>query len=398
MKSILFLWISSTILSVFAAKYASDAYDVNPVVLSMVQFGAATILLIIFSITSSTPFKRISHRTTCWFILVSVGIFFRETLKFAAVATIGINLFNALKSFGPVILVLLDGLCYSIWPSRRILLPFSLLVLGGFVMAFDSFTGGSMSSARLIQGSMYALLSTLVECLVTILQKSVLKSVDVDDASVQYYTSAFSFVISIINVIDITTAHAHRLPSFTFLIGIPLIPLTFVLIASSLLAFVSTQMAIKSLRLISATKYTILDTFRRLLSSVLAVFVFGEKIELLGAMGLSMSVFAIFMYDRVDAQTATPDDVVKKSLSLPVTNPIPTEDTFDGLKRSATSYQSGPDNFSAISAASSTSIGGCNEKIIYVPIIESFPSTEERIPLIPAQPKSPTSIQYSTMA
>lgn len=398
MNPILILWISSTILSVFAAKYAADAYDVNPVVLSMVQFGAATFLLVLFSITSSTPFKRISRRTTYWFILVSVGIFLRETLKFAAVATIGINLFNALKSFGPVILVLLDGVCYSVWPSRRILLPFSLLVLGGIVMAFDSFTGGSISSTCLIQGSLYALLSTLVECLVTILQKSVLKSVDVDDASVQYYTSAFSFVISVLNVIDITTAHAHRLPSFSFLTAIPLFPLTLALLASSLLAFVSSQMAIKSLRLISATKYTILDTFRRLLSSVLAVFVFGEKIELFGAVGLSMSVFAIYLYDRVDAQTVTSDELVsvKKGLSLPAHSPESTGHSSDDLKKSTTSYRSTPEKHCG--PLEPPPINNINEKVIYVPIYGIGSSTEENLPLIPSQPKSPTCIQYSTMA
>lgn len=398
MNPTLIFWISSTILSVFAAKYAADAYNVNPVVLSMVQFGAATLLLVFFSLTSSTPFKRLSRRTTCWFILVSVGIFLRETLKFAAVATIGINLFNALKSFGPVILVLLDGVCYSVWPSRRILLPFSLLVLGGIVMAFDSFTGGSISSNFLLQGSLYALLSTLVECLVTILQKSVLKSVDVDDASVQFYTSAFSFVISVLNVIDITTAHAHRLPSFSFLATIPLFPLTLALLASSLLAFVSSQMAIKSLRLISATKYTILDTFRRLLSSVLAVFVFGEKIELFGALGLSMSVFAIYLYDRVDAQTVASDEIVavKKALSLPAYSPDSTMDSSYGSNKSTTSYHSNPEMRST--PLEPPAINNFNEKVIYVPICEITPSAEERLPLIPAQPKSPTSIQYSTMA
>lgn len=307
-------WILSTIASVFAAKYACDDFDVDAIVLSMIQFFVASTILMTVSIFTNTPFQRPSHKHLLWLLVVSIGVFLREALKFAAVAHIDINLFNSLKALGPAVLVLLDGAIYKVWPARNTILPFCTIVFGGLVMGFASFGSvEDMLKTTVIMGSTCAILSTLVECAATIGQKWVLRDAkDMDDATVQYYLSSFSLVFSFFSFLDNSSHHGSQMPSVTVREGSSVPLLTFALVASSLLAFISTQLSIKSLRKISAARYTILDTMRRLLSSVLAVFVFGENMNTLSAGGLGLSLIGIYMYNKATRG----NEAVKNAMKL----------------------------------------------------------------------------------
>lgn len=303
------LWIVTTIASVFVAKVACDRYEIDAVVLSLVQFAVASALLLSASVVTGSGIRRPGARHLFRLLLVSGAVFARETLKFASVAHIDINLFNAIKSLGPLVLIALDFALFRAAPPRGAVMAFGVLAFGGLLMGLDALihpttptttTTGDGGSGMLVVGVVCGLLSTVVECGATMGQKVVLKdAVGLDDASVQYYLSCFSMGFALINFVDSASHHGRNAIAVHVRQDASTGAVVVALTSSALLAFVSTQLSIKSLRRVSAAQYTLLDTLRRLISSVAACFVFGEQLNGVGCIGLVVSLAGVYLYARM---------------------------------------------------------------------------------------------------
>lgn len=295
------VWLAVSILSLFIAKHVLHVHQLNETIFTLWQFALSVIFGVTFTKVCGLHNLAILNNAQLWSIVpLSATFLIKEILKYAALSRVSVNLVNTIRSLGPLFNVGLEYIYLGHRPHRRVLIALVPIVIGVTLTSMDEIHAASVTDSFVVTilGFLAAILSTAINIGQNIYSKILFGREKIDPVSLQIYLSGISFVLmfpftfmqlALKSVQHGRIAHELVIPSQAVMTALCL---------AGLINFVASQMAFSTLRLVSPLSYSVANTFKRVAIAMIAIFYFNERLSLINASGIIISIAGIFIYER----------------------------------------------------------------------------------------------------
>lgn len=306
-------WFTTSLASLFAAKYILSTYRVNEGFFTVFQFTASLFFGILCTkVLRLFPLVGLSRRQLFAVLPLSAAFLIKEFLKYISIARISVNLVNNIRSLGPAATCLLEYVIFHHTPPMPILACIVPIVLGVSLTSLDEMSmissfPRSRNYSTFLLGVVAALLSTVMNQSQNIYSKILFGQERIDPASLQIHLSAISLSIwgpcaclyALCSHISWRTLSAKTFSAKTFSFAMPSMNAMLALIFAGFINFLSTQLAFAVLSRISPVSYSVANTFKRVCIVLIAVVFVGEHVGPVNAAGILISILGVYAYEKV---------------------------------------------------------------------------------------------------
>lgn len=295
------VWLAFSIVSLFIAKHVLHVYQLNETIFTLWQFALSVLFGVsftkVFGLHNLTTLNNAQLRSI---VPLSATFLIKEILKYAALSRVSVNLVNTIRSLGPMFNVGLEFIYLGHRPHRRVLIALVPIVIGVTLTSMDEIHVASVTDSFLVTilGFLAAILSTAINIGQNIYSKILFGREKIDPVSLQIYLSGISFVLMFPFTFTQLALKSVQHGRIAHELVIPSQAVVMALCFAGLINFVASQMAFSTLRLVSPLSYSVANTFKRVAIAVIAIFYFNERLSLINASGIIISIAGIFIYER----------------------------------------------------------------------------------------------------
>lgn len=295
------LWFIFSVASLFIAKHVLHVHRLNEAIFTLWQFALSVIFGLIFTkIFRVHTLASLSIQQLRSIVPLSVTFLVKELLKYAALSRVSVNLVNTIRSLGPIFNVCLEYFFLGHIPQRPILYVLTPIVIGVALTSIDEIHVASTSNSLVVAlvGFLAAVFSTAINIGQNIYSKILFGREKINPVSLQIYLSAISFLLMSPFTLLQLGYQSYSAPIASHFLAPPAPPVLASLILAGFVNFVASQLAFSTLRLVSPLSYSVANTFKRVAIAVIAIVYFSERLSVINAVGISVSIIGIFFYER----------------------------------------------------------------------------------------------------
>mmetsp|Transcript_8450 Transcript_8450/g.15296 ORF Transcript_8450/g.15296 Transcript_8450/m.15296 type:complete len:396 (+) Transcript_8450:36-1223(+) len=236
---------------------------------------------------------------------LSCAYLVKEILKYASLGRISVNLFNAVRSLGPLFSITLEYILFRHKTSLLVLTTLIPIIAGVTLTSVDELHFSSInieSQLTGIFGLIGSILSTAINTGQNIYSKVLFGREKMDPVSLQIYLSGVSLALMspalILRFVHSFLRAHYQSTSISELFGFPPHSSLPLLLLAGLINFLGTQFAFSTLSLVSPLSYSVANNFKRVCIPVFAVYFFHEVLGPLNVIGVLLSIIGIVAYER----------------------------------------------------------------------------------------------------
>uniref|UniRef100_A0A7S3A1D0 Sugar phosphate transporter domain-containing protein n=2 Tax=Rhodosorus marinus TaxID=101924 RepID=A0A7S3A1D0_9RHOD len=292
-------WITSSVVSLFLANSLLKGAEIGEDVFTVWQLACSIMYgLLGTKVLRLHRLSELSRKQVRAIVPLSIAYLVKELLKYASLGRVSVNLFNTIRSLGPMFSITLEILFFKHYPTGGILLALLPIVLGVTATSIDEMHASLQTSGIFVQGLglVAAIASTAINNAQNIYSKVLFGQKRIDPFSLQIYLSAISLLMII--PCKVTTSLSVGGVSNVQQMFFPSRSTSLMLLLCGFINFLSSQLAFSTLHMISPVSYSVSNTFKRIIITGTAVTMFGERLSILNGLGIATSIVGVFFYER----------------------------------------------------------------------------------------------------
>lgn len=333
-------WIISSVLSLFFSNHLLKNSGIGEDVFTLWQLACSVIYGLLFTkVLRLHPLAELTRTQLRAVVPLSLAYLVKELLKYASLGRVSVNLFNTIRvsyprnpekkrklrtlrrlnlqqltrvyrycslyfcthlrqSSGPFFSIILEIVFLKHFPTNGMVFALIPIIGGVAATSLDEMQAAGESMQLVVYGIglFSAVASTAINNAQNIYSKILFGQKRIDPTSLQIYLSAISFLM--VMPYKTTTSLTSGGMANMSIVLFPNMNLCLQLLVCGFTNFLAAQLAFSTLHLISPVSYSVSNTFKRIVITILAVTVFHERLTLLNGAGIATSIVGVFFYER----------------------------------------------------------------------------------------------------